>query len=143
MKIVIQRVKKASVSVSGEVVGKINIGLLLLIGIGEEDTEKEAETLAEKTLKLRIMADEKGLMNLSVKDVAGELLAVSQFTLYADTSGGNRPSFVKAAKPEKALPIYNCFVEKLKASGISVQTGRFGEYMEINAVLVGPVTILT
>lgn len=143
MKIVIQRVKKASVSVSGEVVGKINIGLLLLIGIGEEDTEKEAETLAEKTLKLRIMADEKGLMNLSVKDVAGELLAVSQFTLYADTSGGNRPSFVKAAKPEKALPIYNCFVEKLKASGISVQTGRFGEYMEINAVLDGPVTILT
>jgi len=144
MRLVIQRVKKASVRVkeSGEIVGKIEKGLFVLVGVAEGDTEKNSEILAEKLAKLRVMADDAGKMNLSINDVGGSVLAVSQFTLYADTSGGNRPSFIKAAKPELAEKIYNHFVEKLQKLGVKVETGKFGEYMEIDADLDGPVTII-
>ena len=144
MRLVIQRVKKASVQVkeSGEIVGKIEKGLFVLVGVAEGDAEKNSEILAEKLAKLRVMADDAGKMNLSINDVGGSVLAVSQFTLYADTSGGNRPSFIKAAKPELAEKIYNHFVEKLQKLGVKVETGKFGEYMEIDADLDGPVTII-
>lgn len=152
MRLVIQRVSEASVRVSesGKIVGKIGLGLFVLVGVKEGDTEKDSEVLAEKLAKLRVMslgsardkATEERKMNYSVKDVGGEILAVSQFTLIADTSGGNRPSFIKAAKPLLAEKIYNHFVDQLREQGIKVETGKFGEYMEIEAVLDGPVTIL-
>ena len=144
MRLVIQRVSKASVAVSesGKIVGKIGKGLFVLVGVKEGDTEKDSEALAEKLAKLRVMSDTGGKMNLSVKDVGGKVLAVSQFTLIADTSKGNRPSFIKAAKPELAEKIYNHFVEKLQKLGVKVETGMFGEYMEIDANLDGPVTLL-
>lgn len=144
MRLVIQRVKKASVQVkeSGKIVGKIGPGLFILVGVKESDTEKDSDVLADKLAKLRVMADDAGKMNLSINDVGGSVLAVSQFTLYADTSGGNRPSFIKAAKPELAEKIYNHFVEKLQKLGVKVETGKFGEYMEIDANLDGPVTII-
>ena len=141
MRLVIQRVLKASVSVQGEVVGEIGKGLFVLVGVGEGDTKEEAELLAEKVKKLRVMADHNGKMNLSVIDTNSSMLAVSQFTLYADTSKGNRPSFVKAAKPDLAEEIYNYFVEVLRKD-VKVETGRFGEYMEIRVELDGPVTII-
>jgi len=144
MRLVIQRVKEASVRVVGrdKIVGEIGNGLLILIGVGEGDNKKDAEAMAQKLSKLRIMSDTEGKMNLSVKDIEGEILAVSQFTLYADTSGGNRPSFIKAAKPVKAREIYDYFVVKLKDLGVKVKTGEFGSYMKIKAELDGPVTIL-
>ena len=142
MKLVIQRVSKASVSVKGENVAEIGEGLFVLVGIKEGDTQKDAQFLAEKLAKLRVMSDEEGKMNLTVSDVSGEILVVSQFTLYADTSGGNRPSFIKAARPEVAQPIYEHFVDQLTSHGVSVKTGQFGEYMEIETVLDGPVTII-
>ncbi len=144
MKLVIQRVKKASVldEDTGKIVGKINKGLFVLIGVREGDTKKEAENLAEKLAKLRIMADKNDKMNLSVKDVGGEILVVSQFTLNADTSKGNRPSFVKSAAPKLANEIYEHFVAQLREKGIKVETGNFGAYMEIKTELDGPVTIL-
>lgn len=112
------------------------------MGVKKEDTLIDAELLATKLLKLRVMSDKNDKMNLSIKDAGGEILIVSQFTLYADTSGGNRPSFINAADPENAKKIYEHFVNKLKESGIKIQTGSFGDYMEINCVLDGPVTIL-
>lgn len=144
MKLVVQRVKEASVETSKEnkVVGKIGKGYFVLVGIKKGDVLKDAELLAVKLSKLRIMADENGKMNLSINDTDGEILVVSQFTLYADTSGGNRPSFIDAALPEEAKLIYECFVSKLKEKGIRVETGSFGDYMEIDCVLDGPVTIL-
>ena len=142
MRLVIQRVKKSRVLGQGETVGKIGKGLFVLLGVGKKDTEKDARILAEKLVKMRIMADEQGKMNLSVKEVSAEILVVSQFTLYADTSGGNRPSFIQAADPETAEKIYNFFVQSIKEQGINVQTGSFGNYMEIEAVLDGPVTII-
>jgi len=144
MRLVIQRVKKASVQVkeSGEIVGKIEKGLFVLVGVAEGDAEKNSEILAEKLAKLRVMPDDSGKMNLTVNEVGGKILAVSQFTLIADTSKGNRPSFIKAAKPELAEKIYNHFVEKLQKLGVKVETGKFGEYMEIDADLDGPVTII-
>ncbi|KKQ98427.1 MAG: D-tyrosyl-tRNA(Tyr) deacylase [Candidatus Woesebacteria bacterium GW2011_GWB1_39_12] len=142
MRLVVQRVKTASVKVKKNVVGKIDVGLFVLVGVGKDDSEKDAQILAEKLVKLRIMADSQEKMNLSVKDVGGKVLAVSQFTLYADTTGGNRPSFIKAAEPDKAEKIYNRFIESLKEFGVDVETGRFGEYMEIEARLDGPVTII-
>lgn len=123
-------------------VGSIDKGLLLLIGVGKDDTIKNAEVLADKIAKLRVMADENDKMNLSVLDAQSSVLAVSQFTLYADTSGGNRPSFIGAAQPDKARKIYNHFVEKAKDLGIKVETGSFGDYMTIKATLDGPVTIV-
>lgn len=144
MRLVIQRVKKASVKVvkSKKIFGKIDNGLFILVGIGENDTEKEAYLMAEKVAKMRIMSDNKGKMNLSVRDLNCKVLVVSQFTLYADTSGGNRPSFIKAALPNLAKKVYVHFVTKLKELGIKVETGSFGDYMEINCILDGPVTII-
>ena len=144
MKLVIQRAKKAKVTVKGKdaVVGEIGRGLFILMGVTEGDTKEEAERLAEKVSKLRIMSDKEDKMNLSIKDVEGEILVVSQFTLYADTSKGNRPSFIKAGKPELANELYEYFIDKLKEREIKVETGEFGAYMEIGAELDGPVTII-
>ena len=142
MKLMIQRVTHASVTVENEVVGKIGKGFLVLLGIGPEDTESEADFLVQKLIKLRIFEDENGKMNLSLKDVNGELLIVSQFTLYADCSGGNRPSFVNAAKPEKANELYEYFIKKCKEQNIKVEHGIFGADMKVELLNVGPVTIL-
>ena len=144
MRLVIQRVEGASVEVveTKEIVGKIGKGLFILVGVGEDDTEKDAEVLAEKLSKMRIMSDSRGKMNMSIKDVQGEVLAVSQFTLYADTSKGNRPSFIKAGEPKLAQRVYDHFVEKLRNLGVKVETGSFGDYMKIRAELDGPVTII-
>jgi len=147
MRLVVQRVKKASVKVvpSGEVVGKIGKGLFVLVGVKKGDGLGDAEILANKLLKLRVMADKKDKMNLSLKDIDGELLVVSQFTLNADTSAGNRPSFIHAALPHEAKKVYDHFVSELKRglpAGRRVETGSFGDYMEIETILDGPVTII-
>ena len=142
MRLVVQRVAKASVKVGTREVGKIDKGLLVLVGVGKEDTKKEAEFLAEKLNKLRVMADKEGKMNLSVSDAGGSFLLVSQFTLYADTSGGNRPSFIRAAEPDLAREVYEHFVAKIKEKGVKVETGSFGDYMDIAIELDGPVTII-
>lgn len=138
MRLVIQRVRRASVDVAG----KIALGLFVLLGVGADDTKEKVDTLVDKLVKLRIMADDKDKMNLSVKDVVASVLVVSQFTLYADTKKGNRPSFIKAADPGKARQLYDYFVECLQNKGVKVETGSFGEYMKIDALLDGPVTIL-
>ena len=137
-----QRVNQAGVKTEGKIVGKIKRGLFVLLGVSKGDKEEDALFLAEKLAKLRVMSDEKGKMNLAVKNVEGKVLVVSQFTLYAYTKGGNRPSFIKAAEPELALKLYNLFVEKLKNLGIEVETGKFGSYMKISLELDGPVTII-
>lgn len=143
MRLVVQRVSEASVKVeSGEIVGEIAKGLFILVGVKEGDTLKDAEVLAPKLFKLRVMADPEGKMNLSVGDASGAFLIVSQFTLHAETSGGNRPSFINAADPKVAKKIYEHFVAKLKEMGAKVETGSFGDYMEISTKLDGPVTIL-
>jgi D-tyrosyl-tRNA(Tyr) deacylase len=142
MRLVIQRVSSAQVRVSGKVVGKIGKGLFVLVGVKEGDNEKDAEFLAEKLSKIRLMADSDNKINLSLKDTKAGVLIVSQFTLYADTTDGNRPSFIKAADPDKAKGLYEFFIRKLKEKGIKVETGSFGKYMEINTVLDGPVTII-
>ena len=137
-----QRVDQAEVKNEGKIVGKIKRGLFVLLGVSKGDKEEDALFLAEKLAKIRVMSDEKGKINLAVKDVEGKVLVVSQFTLYADTKGGNRPSFIKAAEPELALKLYNLFIEKLKNLGIEVETGKFGSYMKISLELDGPVTII-
>lgn len=142
MRLVVQRVKKASVKVGENIVGEIRSGLFVLFGAGADDKLEYADVLADKLVKMRIMQDEQGKMNLSIKDAAGEILVVSQFTLYADTSGGNRPSFTKAASPVLAKEFYERFIERVKDEGVSVKTGSFGEYMEIGIVCDGPVTII-
>ena len=142
MKLVVQRVEKASVSVDTKVVGEIGRGLFVLLGTKVGDNLETADKLAEKLSKLRIMADDAGKMNLSVTDTNSSVLVVSQFTLYADTSAGNRPSFIRAGDPKEEEKIYNRFIEKLKSCSIKVETGIFGEYMIIDAKLDGPVTIL-
>jgi|SRR3989304_7167171 len=142
MRLIIQRVSKTSVKVKEKKVGKISRGLFVLVGVKKGDSYKDAEILAEKLYKLRIMADKAGKMNLSVSDTDGQFLVVSQFTLYADTSGGNRPSFINSAEPTEAKKVYEHFLSKLKEKGAKVETGIFGEYMEISAELDGPVTIV-
>lgn len=144
MRLVVQRVTQAKVTKieTGRVVGKIGKGLFVLLGVKKGDSLKDSEVLAEKLSKLRIMSDKNDKMNLSIKDIGGEILVVSQFTLYADTSGGNRPSFINAEDPPKANEIYEHFVAELRGKGIKVETGSFGDYMEIEAILGGPVTIL-
>ena len=144
MRLVIQRVREAHVKIFGsdKIVGQIGKGLFVLVGLGKDDNKDVAEILAKKLVKLRILADKQGKMNLSVKDMNAEILVVSQFTLYSDTSGGNRPSFIQAAEPKSAERIYEHFVIKLKEVGIKVETGKFGAYMEIRAALDGPVTII-
>lgn len=142
MRLVIQRVSGASVAVGGKVVGKIDKGFFILVGVGQEDNEEKVDELIEKVSKLRIMADGDGKMNRSILDVRGKILAVSQFTLYSNTSKGNRPSFTKAAKSKEAKKLYEYFVDGLKKKEISVETGSFGEYMDIDVKLDGPVTMV-
>lgn len=144
MRLIIQRVKKAKVLDRDKktVAGQINNGLLVLLGIKKGDSKKEADYLVEKLTKLRIMSDENEKMNLSVKDVNGEVLVISQFTLYGDTKGQNRPSFINAEEPEKAKELYDYFIKKLQEKEIKVEKGSFGNYMEITSVLDGPVTII-
>lgn len=143
MRIVIQRVSKASVQVEGKVLSSIAGGMLILVGIEESDTEDDISWLTNKIIQLRIFDDEKGVMNLSVKDVAGDVIVVSQFTLHASTKKGNRPSYIRAAKPDFAIPMYNKFVESIEvALGKKVGTGKFGAMMEVSLVNDGPVTII-
>ena len=143
MRIVLQRVSEASVTVGGEVVSRIGPGLLLLVGVAADDGEAQADWLAEKVVGLRIFGDGEGKMNLSVRDVGGEVLAVSQFTLLADTRKGKRPSFVGAAPPEEAERLFDYFCERLRAAGAGpVKTGVFGAMMDVALVNDGPVTII-
>ena len=143
MRVVLQRVKNASVTVSGEKISEIGEGLLLLVGVAKDDGEGEASWLAEKIAGLRIFNDEDGKMNLGVRDVGGEILAVSQFTLLADTRKGKRPSFIKAALPEEAEPLFDYFCERLRTAGVTrVEKGRFGAMMDVALVNAGPVTIV-
>lgn len=139
---VIQRVNRCEVTVADRVLSRTGIGLLVLFGVAQGDGDKELEYIADKTLNLRVFPDDEGKMNLSVLDVAGELTVVSQFTLLADTRKGRRPSFVSAADPAAAEPIYERFVERLRASGLLVGTGGFGEMMLVSLDNWGPVTIV-
>ena len=141
MKAVIQRVKHAQVEVDKKIVGKINEGFLILLGVAPDDTKEKADAMVKKIAKLRIFEDENERMNLSIQDIKGELLVVSQFTLYADCSGGNRPSFINAAKPDLANDLYEYFVGKCKEVIPVVQTGIFGAHMEVSLLNNGPVTI--
>ena len=138
----LQRVTGASVSVAGEVVGRIGRGLVVFVGVARRDTEKDAQYLVEKTVNLRIFADEEGKFNLSALDIKGELLLVSQFTLLADTRKGRRPSFVEAAPPAQAEQLFDQFVKQTCATGLRVETGRFQQYMQVEIHNDGPVTIL-
>ncbi len=143
MRVVLQRVKSASVAVEDEMISEVGPGLLLFVGVAVSDGEAEADWLAEKLAGLRIFNDEEGKMNLSVRDVGGEVLAVSQFTLLADTKKGKRPSFVGAAPPEEAEPLFDYLCERLRAAGVvSVKTGSFGSMMSVALVNDGPVTIV-
>lgn len=142
MKSVIQRVSAASVQVDGEVVGAIENGLLLLIGIDEEDEEQDADWLIQKILNLRIFGDDDGKLNLSVKDTAGDILCISQFTLIADYKKGNRPSFIKAARPDKAVPLFEYFKREIARSSLKVESGIFGADMKVSLINDGPVTIV-
>ena len=142
MKLVIQRVQKASVQVKNEVISSINKGFLVLIGITHDDTEEIADYLAKKLCNLRVFTDENDKMNLALKDINGELLIVSQFTLYADCTSGNRPSFINAAKPEIANELYEYFCLECEKNGIKVEKGIFGANMQVSLTNDGPVTIL-
>ena len=142
MKLVVQRVRKASVTVDGEKISEIGQGLLVLCGVGHDDTEHDARFLAKKTSALRVFEDAAGKMNRSLMDESGAVLAVSQFTLYGDCRKGNRPSFIDAARPEQGEALFNEYVRALAALGVSVQTGRFGADMKVELLNDGPVTIL-
>jgi D-tyrosyl-tRNA(Tyr) deacylase len=142
MRAVVQRVKGARVDVGGNTVGEIGQGLLVFLGVGQEDAEKDSTYLANKIANLRIFSDEKGLMNLSVTEKGGALLVVSQFTLWADCIKGRRPSFIRAASPERAKDLYEHFIGNLRAAGLEVASGVFQEMMEVHLVNDGPVTIL-
>ncbi len=142
MRAVVQRVREAKVEVEGRVVGEIGAGFLVLLGVGEEDTASDGEYLANKIANLRVFPDEKGLMNLSLLDTGGAVLVVSQFTLWGDCRKGRRPSFAHAARPEKAVALYESFMEHLKALGLRVASGRFQEMMDVHLINDGPVTLL-
>ena len=142
MRAVVQRVSRASVKVGDELAGEIGKGLLVLLGVAQEDTEADADYLAEKIAGLRIFEDDAGKMNLSVEDVGGAVLAVSRFTLLGDVRRGKRPSFDAAARPERARELYEYFVERVRALGLRCETGRFQEMMEVELINSGPVTIL-
>lgn len=142
MRCVIQRVKSASVVIGGETVGRCGMGYMILIGVSVEDTEKDMEYMASKVPTLRIFEDENGKMNRSILDVGGEILAISQFTLYGDARGQRRPSFITAARPEQAIPLYEGLVNAWRAQGIHVETGVFGADMQVSLVNDGPVTML-
>ena len=142
MRAVAQRVKESKVEVKGETVGKIGPGLLIFLGVGDEDSEKDGIYLADKISNLRVFPDEKGLMNLSLVDTGGAALVVSQFTLWGDCRKGRRPSFVKAARPERANELYEHFIGLMKKKGIQVATGKFQEMMDVCLVNDGPVTLM-
>lgn len=142
MRTVVQRVSSASVTVDGNVIGKINKGFLVLLGIKSTDTKQDVDYMVKKVINLRIFRDENDKMNLSLKDVNGELLIVSQFTLYGDASGGNRPSFIEAGKPDIAIPLYEYFISECKKQISLVQTGKFGADMKVELLNDGPVTII-
>ena len=142
MRAVVQRVSRASVQVEGKTVGGIDLGLLVLLGVGHEDTETDADYLADKITGLRIFEDADGKMNRSLIDVGGAVLAVSQFTLFGDVRRGKRPSFDAAARPEKAEQLYEYFVSRVRASGLRCETGKFQAMMDVELVNAGPVTIL-
>ena len=142
MKLVVQRVKNAQVEVENKIVGKIEKGFLVLLGVTHKDTKVEADYLVKKLCKLRVFTDENDKMNLALKDVGGELLIVSQFTLYADCSQGNRPSFIEAAKPEQANELYEYFCLECEKNGVKVEKGIFGADMKVKLVNDGPVTII-
>jgi D-tyrosyl-tRNA(Tyr) deacylase len=143
MRVVIQRVSEAAVKIDGNFVGEISKGLLILLGIAQEDTEQDALYLIQKLINLRIFSDADGKMNLSVQDCGGGLLVVSQFTLYADTKKGNRPSYIRAARPEQAIPLYEFFLNEIqKQFQGTIQTGQFGADMKVSLINDGPVTIV-
>ena len=142
MKLVIQRVKNASVEVDKNIVGEIEKGFLVLIGIKMGDTKQQADYLVKKVCNLRVFEDENGKMNLSLKDVGGKMLIVSQFTLYGNCNDGNRPSFTEAAKPDEAIPLYEYFCNECEKNGIEVQKGIFGADMKVQLLNDGPVTII-
>ncbi|MNI05641.1 D-tyrosyl-tRNA(Tyr) deacylase [compost metagenome] len=142
MRVVIQRSKEAQVTVDGNITGRIEQGLVLLVGVTQDDTEKDAKYLAEKVAGLRIFEDETGKMNLSVVEVKGQILSISQFTLYGDCSKGRRPNFMSAARPELAKPLYEAFNENLRKLDLQVETGIFGEMMDVSFTNWGPVTLI-
>lgn len=142
MKAVIQRVSEASVKVDGTIVGEIGKGLMLLVGIDENDENSDVDWLVQKILNLRIFGDEDDKLNLSVQDISGEILCISQFTLIADYKKGNRPSFIKAAKPDKAIPLFEYFKEVISKSGLKTESGIFGADMKVSLINDGPVTIV-
>ena len=142
MRVVIQRVTEANVKVEGEIVGEVNQGLMLLVGLQEEDTKTDVDWLVQKILNLRIFGDEEGKLNLSVQDIKGEILCISQFTLIADYKKGNRPSFIKAAKPDQAIPLFEYFKAEISKSGLKTEAGIFGADMKVSLLNDGPVTIL-
>lgn len=142
MRVVVQRTKEASVTVNGEAVGQIDFGFMLLVGITHEDTEADVEFLADKIVNLRIFEDSTGKMNSSLLDVGGQILSISQFTLYGDCRKGRRPNFMNAAKPDYAERLYNLFNQKLREKGVTVQTGIFGEMMDVRLLNHGPVTLI-
>jgi len=142
MRAVVQRVSRAQVTIDGQIVGKIGPGLMVLVGVSEEDTQDDASYLAEKLVGLRIFPDTEGKMNLSVAETGGGMLIVSQFTLFGDCRKGKRPSFIKAARPEKAVELYRAVVAEVRGRGVVVEAGRFQEQMEVELVNDGPVTLL-
>ncbi|WP_027380204.1 D-aminoacyl-tRNA deacylase [Chryseobacterium daeguense] len=142
MKVVIQRVSESHVKVDGKIVGEIGKGLMLLVGIDENDEKHDADWLVQKILNLRIFGDDEGKLNLSVVDISGEILCISQFTLIADYKKGNRPSFIKAAKPDKAIPLFEYFKEEISKSGLKTESGIFGADMKVSLINDGPVTIV-
>jgi D-tyrosyl-tRNA(Tyr) deacylase len=142
MRAVVQRVKGARVEVEGRVVGEIGPGFLVLLGVGEDDAESDGKYMANKIANLRVFPDPEGLMNLSLSDTGGSVLVVSQFTLWGDCRKGRRPSFAHAARPEKAVALYEAFMEDMKAMGLKVASGRFQEMMDVHLINDGPVTLL-
>jgi len=142
MRVVVQRVKTASVNINGRLISQINKGFLVFLGISKDDNEQKINYLANKVVNLRIMADSDDKMNLGLKDVKGEILIVSQFTLYGDCQKGNRPSFIKAAKPQKAEKLYQLFIQKCKEPNLKVKNGVFGAKMSIELINDGPVTLI-
>lgn len=142
MRVVLQRVSSASVSIDGKIAGSIEKGYVILVGITHTDSSEEIRWMADKIMGLRLFADSEGKMNLDIEEVGGEVLVVSQFTLYGDSKKGRRPSFIDAARPEVAIPLYDAFVTALRAAGITVATGEFGADMQVSLVNDGPVTLI-
>ena len=142
MRVVIQRVSEASVKVDNQIVGEIGKGLMLLIGVDENDENADADWLVKKILDVRVFSDEEGKMNHSVKDINGEILCISQFTLISDYKKGNRPSYIKAAKPDKAIPLFEYFKDEMKKSGLKTESGIFGADMKVSLINDGPVTLV-